>query len=150
MTSTPCFAAPPISAPSPLTSLLMTNRSTTMHDDDDIFYGVPSLKSAFKFSYDDVFAPAAFAFDDLLDGLGKLKPSEKEERGVADFDLLDPWIRERGDLKFFSFFFMTYLRFRTKSRHIKLLVQKGYLTHVRCRLRVNTIYIDDRLRVNMM
>ncbi|WVZ21359.1 hypothetical protein V8G54_008681 [Vigna mungo] len=60
-----------------------------MHDDDDdIFDGVPGLKSSSKFSYGDVFAPAAF--DDLLGGLGKSKPSEKEERGVADFDDLIP------------------------------------------------------------
>ncbi|XP_014500977.1 auxilin-related protein 2 isoform X2 [Vigna radiata var. radiata] len=61
-----------------------------MHDDDDddIFDGVPGLKSSSKFSYGDVFATAAF--DDLLGGLGKSKPSEKEERGVADFDDLIP------------------------------------------------------------
>ncbi|BAT79400.1 Auxilin-related protein [Vigna angularis] len=60
-----------------------------MHDDDDdIFDGVPGLKSSSKFSYGDVLTPAAF--DDLLGGLGKSKPSEKEERGVADFDDLIP------------------------------------------------------------
>ncbi|XP_027903407.1 auxilin-related protein 2-like [Vigna unguiculata] len=59
-----------------------------MYDDDDIFDGVPGLKSSSKFSYGDVFAPAAF--DDLLGGLGKSKPSDKEERGVADFDDLIP------------------------------------------------------------
>ncbi|BAU02061.1 hypothetical protein VIGAN_11147900 [Vigna angularis var. angularis] len=61
--------------------------------DDDILDSVLGLNSSSKFSYDDVFAPAAF--DDLLDGIGKSKPSEKEERGVADFDPLDPWIRQR-------------------------------------------------------
>ncbi|CAJ1974827.1 unnamed protein product [Sphenostylis stenocarpa] len=55
-----------------------------MYDDDDIFDGVPGLKSSSKFSYGDVFAPAAF--DDLLGGLGKSKSSEKGERGVTDFD----------------------------------------------------------------
>ncbi|XP_047147951.1 auxilin-related protein 2-like [Vigna umbellata] len=60
-----------------------------MHDDDeDIFDGVPGLKSSSKFSYGDVLTPAAF--DDLLGGLGKSKPSEKKERGVADFDDLIP------------------------------------------------------------
>lgn len=59
-----------------------------MYDDDDIFDGVPGLKSSSKFSYGDVFAPAAF--DDLLGGLGESKPSEKGERGVADFDDLIP------------------------------------------------------------
>ncbi|XP_028229614.1 auxilin-related protein 2-like isoform X2 [Glycine soja] len=64
-------------------------------DDDDIFDGVPGLKSSSKVSYDDVFAPggsaaAAAAFDDLLGRLGK---SEKVEKGAADFDDLIPGFR---------------------------------------------------------
>ncbi|ESW09758.1 hypothetical protein PHAVU_009G153800 [Phaseolus vulgaris] len=59
-----------------------------MYDDDDIFDGVPGLKSSSKFSSGNVFASAAF--DDILVGLGESKPSEKGERGGADFDDLIP------------------------------------------------------------
>ncbi|TKY73797.1 Auxilin-related protein 2 [Spatholobus suberectus] len=60
--------------------------------DDDIFDGVPGLKSSSKVSYGDVFAPggSAAAFDDLLGGLGKSKKSEKVEKVAADFDDLIP------------------------------------------------------------
>ncbi|KAJ1391505.1 Chaperone J-domain superfamily [Sesbania bispinosa] len=63
--------------------------------DDDIFDGVPGLKSSSssKVPYDDVFAsPAgnAAAFDDLLGGFNQSKRSEKDDKGVADFDDLIP------------------------------------------------------------
>ncbi|KAL3021122.1 hypothetical protein AAZX31_05G181300 [Glycine max] len=66
--------------------------------DDDIFDGVPGLKSTSKVKFDDVFATTAesgggaAAFDDLLGGFGKEsksldgKRSEKDEKGVSDFD----------------------------------------------------------------
>ncbi|XP_027367776.1 auxilin-related protein 2-like isoform X2 [Abrus precatorius] len=63
-----------------------------VYDDDDIFDGVPGLKSSSsKVSYDSVFAAGGSnaAFDDLLGGFGKSKKSE-EEKGVADFDDLIP------------------------------------------------------------
>ncbi|KAK7350911.1 hypothetical protein VNO77_09960 [Canavalia gladiata] len=61
--------------------------------DDDIFDGVPGLKTSSKVSsYDNVFAPggSAAAFDDLLGGFGKSKKSEKNEKGGAAFDDLIP------------------------------------------------------------
>ncbi|KAK7282268.1 hypothetical protein RIF29_10916 [Crotalaria pallida] len=88
--------------------------------DDDIFDGIPGLKSSAKVTYDDVFASVDSgkkgeegssgssrggggggggdsAFDDLLGGFGKLKSSsfggtrsEKGEKGVGDFDDLIP------------------------------------------------------------
>ncbi|XP_020234964.1 auxilin-related protein 2 [Cajanus cajan] len=65
--------------------------------DDDIFDGVPGLKSSSSVSYDNVFAPggSAASFDDLLGGLGKSKKPEKEEKGVADFDDLIPGFGSR-------------------------------------------------------
>lgn len=63
--------------------------------DDDVFDGVPGLKSTAKVKFDDVFAPAKTeggAFDDLLGGFGKeskgsgRKGSEKDDKGVSDFD----------------------------------------------------------------
>ena len=65
--------------------------------DDDIFDGVPGLKSTSKVKFDDVFATTTesgrgAAFDDLLGGFGKEskssdgKRSEKDEKGVSDFD----------------------------------------------------------------
>ncbi|RDY08318.1 Auxilin-related protein 2, partial [Mucuna pruriens] len=63
--------------------------------DDDVFHGVPGLKSSPKASYDDVFAPGgdAASFDDLLGGLGKSKKLEKGEKAAADFDDLIPGFR---------------------------------------------------------
>ncbi|KAL1301166.1 hypothetical protein HN51_045808 [Arachis hypogaea] len=77
--------------------------------DDDIFDGVPGLKSttsSSKAAYEDVFAGASggsgsggSAFDDLLGGFGKAEQDsksssgrrlEKEDKGVADFDELLP------------------------------------------------------------
>jgi hypothetical protein len=80
--------------------------------DDDIFDGVPGLKSSSaKTKYDDVFASVAAssasspkrsdAFDDLLGGFGKVeresksssvnfKRSEREDKGVPAFDDLIP------------------------------------------------------------
>ena len=74
-------------------------------DDDDIFDGVPGLKSTSKAKYDDVFASVASsapegrgggvgggAFDDLLGGFGKeskssgRRRSEKDDKGVPGFD----------------------------------------------------------------
>ncbi|KAE9602761.1 putative DnaJ domain-containing protein [Lupinus albus] len=69
--------------------------------DDDIFHGVPGLKTTFKVQYDDVFASdggrggggdRSGAFDDLLGGFGKESKSsggkrlEKDDKGVSDFD----------------------------------------------------------------
>ena len=66
--------------------------------DDDIFDGVPGLKSTSKVKFDDVFATTAesgggaAAFDDLLGGFGKEskssdgKRSEKDGKGVSDLD----------------------------------------------------------------
>ncbi|XP_019458669.1 PREDICTED: auxilin-related protein 2-like isoform X1 [Lupinus angustifolius] len=69
--------------------------------DDDIFHGVPGVKTTFKVQYDDVFASdggrgggsdRSGAFDDLLGGFGKESKSsggkrlEKDEKGVSDFD----------------------------------------------------------------
>lgn len=64
--------------------------------DDDIFDGVPGLKSTSKVEYDDVFASegggGSDAFGDLLGGFGKepkssdRKRSEKDDKGVPDFD----------------------------------------------------------------
>ncbi|XP_061346827.1 auxilin-related protein 2-like [Gastrolobium bilobum] len=67
--------------------------------DDDIFDGVPGLKSTTaKVKYNDVFASSATpeggvgAFDDLLGGFGRQskssggKRSEKDNKGVPDFD----------------------------------------------------------------
>lgn len=73
--------------------------------DDDIFDGVPGLKSLSRAKYDDVFVSSSSppkgsdAFDDLLGGFGKAereskgsgeKGSEREEKGVHDFDDLLP------------------------------------------------------------
>ncbi|KAJ7957058.1 Auxilin-related protein 1 [Quillaja saponaria] len=74
--------------------------------DDDIFDGVPGIKSSTKIKYDDVFASVSSApggsdaaFDDLLAGFGKAeheaksssrKRSEKGEKGVSGFDDLLP------------------------------------------------------------
>ncbi|CAJ1937767.1 unnamed protein product [Sphenostylis stenocarpa] len=65
--------------------------------DDDIFDGVPGLKSTSKVKFDDVFATTesgggSAAFDDLLGGFGKEpkssggKRSEKDAKGASDFD----------------------------------------------------------------
>ncbi|KHN16939.1 Auxilin-related protein 2 [Glycine soja] len=64
--------------------------------DDDIFDGVPGLKSTSKVKFDDVFATTTEsgrgAFDDLLGGFGKEskssdgKRSEKDGKGVSDLD----------------------------------------------------------------
>lgn len=65
--------------------------------DDDIFDGVPGLKSTSKVKFDDVFATTTesgrgAAFDDLLGGFGKEskssdgKRSEKDGKGVSDLD----------------------------------------------------------------
>ncbi|PON33708.1 DnaJ domain containing protein [Parasponia andersonii] len=77
-------------------------------DDDDIFNGVPGLRSSnSKVKYEDVFASVSSSppkgesspFDDLLDGFGKPEPQwkstgsikpEKTEKGVQDFDDLLP------------------------------------------------------------
>ncbi|KAI4336460.1 hypothetical protein L6164_014984 [Bauhinia variegata] len=74
--------------------------------DDDIFDGVPGLKSSSKVKFDDVFTSVSSvpegsggAFDDLLGGFGKAerdskssggKRSEKDDKGVSDFDDLIP------------------------------------------------------------
>ena len=67
--------------------------------DDDVFEGVPGLKSTAKVNLDDVFASPkteSGAFDDLLGGFGKdskgsgRKGSEKEDKGASDFDDLLP------------------------------------------------------------
>ncbi|KAF7840144.1 auxilin-related protein 2-like [Senna tora] len=75
--------------------------------DDDIFDGVPGLKSSSKVKYEDVFASASSApeasgsssFDDLLGGFGNSeresksaggKRSEKDDKGIRDFDDLIP------------------------------------------------------------
>ncbi|XP_061356204.1 auxilin-related protein 2-like [Gastrolobium bilobum] len=61
--------------------------------DDDIFDGVPGLKSSSKVTYDGVFASGGSsggAFDDLLGGFGKSKRSEKDEKVATDFDDLIP------------------------------------------------------------
>ncbi|KAJ1405032.1 Chaperone J-domain superfamily [Sesbania bispinosa] len=71
-----------------------TNSPPPVYDkpvyDDDVFDGVPGLKSSSKVKFDDVFASAGTeggAFDDLLGGLGKeSKRSEKDDKGVPDFD----------------------------------------------------------------
>ncbi|KAK7247606.1 hypothetical protein RIF29_42492 [Crotalaria pallida] len=67
-------------------------------DDDDIFDGVPGLKTTSKVQYENIFASegggggGSGAFDDLLGGFGKGskssggKRSEKDDRGVSDFD----------------------------------------------------------------
>lgn len=63
--------------------------------DDDVFDGVPGLKSTAKVNFDNVFASTkteSGAFDDLLGGFGKeskgsgRKGSEKDDKGVSDFD----------------------------------------------------------------
>ncbi|KAL5554928.1 hypothetical protein UlMin_037164 [Ulmus minor] len=79
-----------------------------VYDDDDIFNGVPGLKSSTsKVKYEDVFSSvsssppkgSSSAFDDLLGGFGKAEPqwksagakrSEKAEKGVPGFDDLIP------------------------------------------------------------
>ncbi|XP_048334700.2 auxilin-related protein 2 isoform X1 [Ziziphus jujuba] len=76
--------------------------------DDDIFDGVPGLKSSSKVKYEDVFASSgassspkgsSSAFDDLLGGFGKAEPrsksfgskgQEKIDKGVPSFDDLIP------------------------------------------------------------
>ena len=72
-------------------------------DEDDIFNGVPGLRSSTsKVNYDDVFASVASSppkgsspFDDLLGGFGKAQPQwkstgsikpEKTEKSVPDYD----------------------------------------------------------------
>ncbi|KAL1364659.1 hypothetical protein AAHE18_03G232200 [Arachis hypogaea] len=75
-----------------------------VYDDDDIFDGIPGLKSTSKNKYEDVFASVASsapgsgggggssAFDDLLGGFGREsktsggKRSEKDDRGDPAFD----------------------------------------------------------------
>ncbi|BAT73231.1 hypothetical protein VIGAN_01069800 [Vigna angularis var. angularis] len=65
--------------------------------DDDIFDGVPGMKSTSRVKFDDVFATTEkggsdAAFDDLLGGFGKEpkssggKRSEKDAKGASDFD----------------------------------------------------------------
>ncbi|CAL0306680.1 unnamed protein product [Lupinus luteus] len=69
--------------------------------DDDIFHGVPGVKTTFKVQHDDVFASdggrggggdRSGAFDDLLGGFGKESKSsggkrlEKDDKGASDFD----------------------------------------------------------------
>ncbi|MED6193075.1 hypothetical protein PIB30_015508 [Stylosanthes scabra] len=98
-----------------LDSMFSTSRSVNLppvYDkpvyDDDIFDGVPGLKStsSSKVAYDDVFTGAGggsgsggSAFDDLLGGFGKAEQDsksssgrrlEKEDKDVADFDELLP------------------------------------------------------------
>ncbi|CAI8619168.1 unnamed protein product [Vicia faba] len=68
--------------------------------DDDVFDGVPGLKSTGKVTFDNVFASpkteSGGAFDDLLGGFGKeskgsgRKGSEKDDKGGSDFDDLLP------------------------------------------------------------
>ncbi|KAI9117354.1 hypothetical protein K1719_011520 [Acacia pycnantha] len=52
--------------------------------DDDIFDGFPGLKSSSKGKYDNIFALASSAppgaFDDLLDGFGKVIRRNEEQR----------------------------------------------------------------------
>ncbi|MED6135118.1 hypothetical protein PIB30_043239 [Stylosanthes scabra] len=72
-----------------------------VYDDDDIFDGIPGLKSTPKAKYEDIFASAASsaagggsssAFDDLLGGFGResktsgAKRSEKDDKGDPAFD----------------------------------------------------------------
>ncbi|KAI9114311.1 hypothetical protein K1719_014539 [Acacia pycnantha] len=75
--------------------------------DDDIFDGVPGLKSSTKANYDDVFASvssapevSSSAFDDLLGGFGKSghdeKRSEKVQNDNLDFDGLIPGFEGSG------------------------------------------------------
>lgn len=98
--------------------------------DDDIFDGVPGLKSSSaKAKYDDVFASVAAssalspkgsdAFDDLLGGFGKVeresksssvnfKRSEREDKGVPAFDDLIPGFggtSARSERYFYFYFF---------------------------------------------
>ena len=65
--------------------------------DDDIFDGVPGMKTTSKVRFDDVFATtesggSAAAFDDIFGGFGKEpkssggKRSEKDAKGASDFD----------------------------------------------------------------
>ncbi|RDX74542.1 Auxilin-related protein 2, partial [Mucuna pruriens] len=77
-----------------------TNSPPPVYDkpvyDDDIFDGVPGLKSTSNAKFDNVFASegggGAAAFDDLLGGFGKEpkssggKKPEKDGKGVSDFD----------------------------------------------------------------
>ncbi|KAK7358791.1 hypothetical protein VNO77_00730 [Canavalia gladiata] len=82
-----------------------TNSPPPVYDkpvyDDDIFDGVPGMKSTSNVKFDDVFASTtsgsgggggSVAFDDLLGGFGKesktsdKKRSEKNDKGVSDFD----------------------------------------------------------------
>lgn len=74
--------------------------------DDDIFEGVPGLKTSSKVKFDDVFASVSSApevsgsaFDDLLGGFGKSereskssgeKRSGKDDKDIQDFDDLIP------------------------------------------------------------
>ncbi|XP_072974984.1 auxilin-related protein 2-like [Typha angustifolia] len=73
--------------------------------DDDIFDGVPGVKSSASVSYDDVFASMASgpgsnhvssppAYDDLLENLGKAMPDrrseERKEQDLSAFDELIP------------------------------------------------------------
>lgn len=63
--------------------------------DDDVFDGLPGLKSTANVKFENVFASPKTeggAFDDLLGGFGKeskglgRKGSEKDDKGVSDFD----------------------------------------------------------------
>lgn len=69
--------------------------------DDDIFDGVPGMRTTSKVKFDDVFATtesgggsagSAAAFDDLLGGFGREpkssggRRSEKDAKGASDFD----------------------------------------------------------------
>ncbi|XP_027921649.1 auxilin-related protein 2-like [Vigna unguiculata] len=75
--------------------------------DDDIFDGVPGMKSSSKVKFDNVFATTErggsdAVFDDLLGGFGKEpkssggKRSEKDAKGASDFDDLLAGFGHRG------------------------------------------------------